>query len=162
MSTLTIGIPGFFLALAPDDARARRGFTRRVARFTIPTGVAAAAATFSTYLAAGAMPATTHAQARSAATLALFAVGIWVLVLVAMPLTRWRVALVTVMAAAIVAPFAVPRIGRVFALVLPAAPVILVAAAIVASSIGGLTLWRRAAARRPARARPPGRARPRR
>jgi cation-transporting P-type ATPase E len=38
ISTLTIGIPGFFLALAPGAPRARPGFTRRVLAFTIPAG----------------------------------------------------------------------------------------------------------------------------
>ena len=34
ISTLTIGVPGFFLALAPGAPRARPGFTRRVLEFT--------------------------------------------------------------------------------------------------------------------------------
>ena len=46
VSTLTIGVPAFFLALAPNARRARPHFLRRVLRFTIPAGVIAAAATF--------------------------------------------------------------------------------------------------------------------
>ena len=49
VSTLTIGIPGFFLALAAGAPRARPGFTRRVLAFTAPAGVAAAAATAVSY-----------------------------------------------------------------------------------------------------------------
>jgi hypothetical protein len=44
ISTLTIGVPGFFLALAPGAPLARPGFTRRVLAFTVPAGTAAAAA----------------------------------------------------------------------------------------------------------------------
>ena len=40
ISTLTIGVPGFFLALAPRVPRARPGFTRRVLTFTLPAGTA--------------------------------------------------------------------------------------------------------------------------
>ncbi|MBC7292356.1 MAG: HAD-IC family P-type ATPase, partial [Actinotalea sp.] len=46
ISTLTIGVPAFFLALAPDARRARPGFLRRVLRFAVPAGLVAAAATF--------------------------------------------------------------------------------------------------------------------
>jgi cation-transporting ATPase E len=46
VSTFTIGIPGFFLALAGDAPRATTGFTKRVLRFTLPAGLCAAAATF--------------------------------------------------------------------------------------------------------------------
>ena len=38
ISTLTIGVPGFFLALGRGAPRARPGFTRRVLAFTIPAG----------------------------------------------------------------------------------------------------------------------------
>ena len=40
ISTLTIGVPGFFLALGRGAPRARPGFTRRVLSFTIPAGAA--------------------------------------------------------------------------------------------------------------------------
>ena len=38
VSTLTIGIPAFFLALAPNTRRYIRGFVERVLRFAIPAG----------------------------------------------------------------------------------------------------------------------------
>ena len=50
LSTLTIGVPAFFLALAPNKERARPHFVRRVMRYAIPGGVVAAVATFVTYL----------------------------------------------------------------------------------------------------------------
>jgi len=58
ISTLTIGVPGFFLALAPGAPRARPGFTRRVLAFTIPAGTAVAAAALASYEIARAVPGT--------------------------------------------------------------------------------------------------------
>ena len=41
LSTLTIGVPAFFLALAPNKERARPHFVRRVMRYAVPSGVIA-------------------------------------------------------------------------------------------------------------------------
>ncbi|MDP6214122.1 MAG: HAD-IC family P-type ATPase, partial [Acidimicrobiales bacterium] len=49
IGTFSIGVPGFFLALAPDTSLVRKGFLPRVLRFSLPTGVAAAIATFVCY-----------------------------------------------------------------------------------------------------------------
>ena len=49
VSTFTIGIPGFFLALAPNSRRYVPGFIVRVLRFTIPAGIVAAAAALVAY-----------------------------------------------------------------------------------------------------------------
>ena len=85
ISTLTIGVPGFFLALAPGAPRARPGFVRRVLEFAIPAGVAVAAAVLATDLIAHAAPGVSQGQARTASLLAAFAMGLWVLGLVALP-----------------------------------------------------------------------------
>ncbi|HEY6635928.1 MAG TPA: HAD-IC family P-type ATPase, partial [Acidimicrobiia bacterium] len=42
ISSLTIGIPAFFLALAPNTTIARPGFVKRVLEFAVPAGVVAA------------------------------------------------------------------------------------------------------------------------
>ncbi|MFJ2607385.1 HAD-IC family P-type ATPase [Streptomyces sp. NPDC087425] len=118
LSTLTIGIPAFFLALAPNRERARPHFVRRVMRYSIPGGVVAGVATFVTYLIArhhytgdGALAAET-----SAATLTLFLVSMWVLAIIARPYTWWRVALVLSMGLAFVVVLAVPWLQHFFAL----------------------------------------------
>ncbi|MGW4230148.1 HAD-IC family P-type ATPase [Streptomyces sp. NPDC004980] len=118
LSTLTIGVPAFFLALAPNTERARPHFVRRVMRYAIPSGVIAAAATFTTYLVArhhyagtGALDAET-----SAATLTLFLVSMWVLAIIARPYTWWRVALVATMGLGFVIVLAVPWLQDFFAL----------------------------------------------
>ncbi|MCF3132862.1 HAD-IC family P-type ATPase [Streptomyces olivochromogenes] len=118
LSTLTIGIPAFFLALAPNKERARPHFVRRVMRYSVPGGVVAGVATFVTYLLArhyytgeGALDAET-----SAATLTLFLISMWVLAIIARPYTWWRVALVASMGVAFVFVLIVPALQSFFAL----------------------------------------------
>ncbi|MFI9247021.1 HAD-IC family P-type ATPase [Streptomyces sp. NPDC053086] len=118
LSTLTIGVPAFFLALAPNTERARPHFVRRVMRYAVPGGVMAAAATFVTYLlarhhysGAGALDAET-----SAATLTLFLISMWVLAIIARPYTWWRMALVAAMGVAFLLVLAVPALQDFFAL----------------------------------------------
>ncbi|MFD9486537.1 HAD-IC family P-type ATPase [Streptomyces sp. NPDC059991] len=118
LSTLTIGIPAFFLALAPNTERAQPHFVRRVMRYAIPGGVIAAVTTFATYLLArhyyvgdGAREAET-----SAATLTLFLVSMWVLAIIARPYTWWRICLVLSMGAAFLLVLAVPGLQTFFAL----------------------------------------------
>jgi cation-transporting P-type ATPase E len=141
ISTLTIGVPGFFLALAPGAPLARPGFTRRVLAFTIPAGTAAAVAGLAAYAIARGTPGVSAAAARTAATLAVFTVGLWVLALIAGLPALLRIALVAVMAGALVLLFAVPLARRVFALQLPPAAVGTWVACIAAAAIAGLTLW---------------------
>ncbi|WP_405472205.1 cation-translocating P-type ATPase [Streptomyces canus] len=118
LSTLTIGIPAFFLALAPNKERARPHFVRRVMRYSVPGGVVAAIATFVTYLIArhhytgtGALDAET-----SAATLTLFLISMWVLAIIARPYTWWRLALVAAMGLGFVLVLMVPWLQDFFAL----------------------------------------------
>jgi cation-transporting P-type ATPase E len=142
ISTLTIGLPGFFLALAPGAPLAQTGFTRRVLAFTIPAGTAAATAGLAAYAIARTADVGITA-ARTAALLAVFTVGLWVLALVAgRPVARAAV-LVAAMVGAAVALFAVPLARRVLALQLPPVTVCIQVACVVLVVIGGLTLWRR-------------------
>ncbi len=142
VSTLTIGVPGFFLALAAGAPRARPGFTRRVLAFTIPAGIAAAAAVLAAYAIARAADGTSTQEARTAAMLALLAVGLWVLGIVA-GRVAWRITLVAAMAACLVPLFAIPLARNIFAVQLPPASVLLQVAGVVFAAIAGLTLWRR-------------------
>ncbi|GAA2483425.1 cation-translocating P-type ATPase [Streptomyces gobitricini] len=118
LSTLTIGAPAFFLALAPNKERAKPHFVRRVMRYAIPGGIVAASATFATYLLARAHysgPDALSAET-SAATLTLFLVSMWVLAIVARPYTWWRIALVAVMGGAFLLVLVVPWLQDFFAL----------------------------------------------
>ncbi|MEU9626189.1 HAD-IC family P-type ATPase [Streptomyces luteogriseus] len=145
LSTLTIGIPAFFLALAPNKERAKPHFVRRVMRYAIPGGVVAAAATFATYLLArehytgpGALDAET-----SAATLTLFLISMWVLAIIARPYTWWRVALVAAMAGAFLLVLVVPWLQHFFALKLVGVTMPWTAVGIAAVAAAALELlWR--------------------
>ncbi|MFI2642741.1 HAD-IC family P-type ATPase [Streptomyces sp. NPDC018610] len=138
LSTLTIGVPAFFLALAPNTERARPHFVRRVMRYAVPGGVVAGAATFVTYLIARGHytgPDALDAET-SAATLTLFLISMWVLAIIARPYTWWRVVLVAAMGAAFVVVLAVPALQHFFALKLvgTSMPWLAVGVAVVASA----------------------------
>lgn len=118
ISSLTIGIPAFFLALAPNKERAQPHFVRRVMRYAVPAGLIAGAATFTSYLLArhhytgpGALAAET-----SAATLTLFLIAMSVLAIVARPYTWWRIGLVATMASAFLVVIVTPMLQHFFAL----------------------------------------------
>jgi cation-transporting P-type ATPase E len=118
IDSLAIGIPSFFLALAPNRRRYLPGFVGRVLRFAIPAGFLVAAAAFAAYALARAdgLPLV---QQRTAATLVTLMLSLGVLVLLAMPLTWRRLVLVGVMVACFIALFPVPAVRRFYALALP-------------------------------------------
>jgi len=139
VGTLTIGIPGFFLALAPDASRARPGFVSRVLRFAVPAGLMAAAATLAAYgLIRG--EGVDLEEARTVATVVLFWIGLVVLTMVAVPLTLARRALVVATGVAFLAVMAIPSIREFFALSLPSGIEWLAAVGIAAIVATGLRL----------------------
>jgi cation-transporting P-type ATPase E len=138
VSALTIGIPGFFLALAPNAERARTGFISRVLRFAAPAGLVAAAATFAAYSLARSEPSTSLESARTVATLVLAGVALWVLSILARPATRPRQWLIASMVGLLVAALALPWTRTFFALTLPR-PVLWLAGVGVAG-LAGLAL----------------------
>jgi cation-transporting ATPase E len=123
IGALTIGIPSFFLALAPSGRRFRPGFVRRVLRFTIPTGFLAATATFLGYSLATHEPAVTTVEAQTTAVMTLTWVGLLILSIVAAPLNRWRLGLVWAMGATAVLAFVLPGSQHFFSLDPPPATV---------------------------------------
>ena len=143
VSTLTIGIPAFVLALAPNERRARTHFVARVARFAIPTGLIAAAATYLTYLAARDQSGTSLREARTTCTLALFAIALWVLALIARTGKERSAWLVPAMATGLAVVLAVPQFRDFFALSVPG-PLLLLAA-VGAVALAGFAMesgWR--------------------
>ncbi|MFE0459003.1 HAD-IC family P-type ATPase [Kitasatospora sp. NPDC058965] len=116
LSALTIGIPAFFLALAPNNERARPGFVRRVLRLAVPAGAIAGTATFTAYALARANHATELKADTSVATLTLFLVAIWVLAIVARPYTWWRLLLIGAMGGAFALVLTVPWLSDFFQL----------------------------------------------
>jgi cation-transporting ATPase E len=143
VSSLTIGIPAFFLALASNAERAQPHFTRRVLRFAGPAGFVAAAATFAGYALAREEPGVSLIAARTTATILLFAVAFWVLSILARPLVPWRAALLAAMVAAFLVIAVTPGTRELFSLELP--PLVVLLAAIGVASLANLVLeggWR--------------------
>jgi cation-transporting ATPase E len=141
ISTLTIGVPAFILALAPSTQRVEPGFVTRVLRFAVPAGIAAAAATFSSYVIARLTPGSTLAADRTTAVITLAAVALWVLALIARPYTWWRLALIAAMAAGFVLVLAVPWTRTFFSL-RPYNPATdLIALAIAGCAAAALTVY---------------------
>lgn len=96
ISWLTIGIPAFFLALAPNSRRYVPGFLPRVLRFAIPVGAIVALAAMFTY-ASILEDSVTVRIASSAAVISVVTIGLWVLACLGRPFKPWKVALITAM-----------------------------------------------------------------
>ena len=75
MTALTIGIPAFFLALAPNRDLVAPNMVARVLRFSAPAGVIAAIASFWRSWSGRVSTVTSLEQDRTTATIALFLVG---------------------------------------------------------------------------------------
>jgi cation-transporting ATPase E len=116
IGAVTIGIPSFFLALAPNTERFRPGFVARVARFAVPAGTLAAIATFLAYTLVKNQAGVTLAQARTTAVMVLTWIGLLVLSIIAAPLDRARLALVWSMAGLFLLALLLPLTQAFFAL----------------------------------------------
>ena len=136
IDTLTIGVPGFFLALAPNKRRYVPGFVRRVLRFAIPSGCVVAATTLIAYVVARSH-GFTLAQQRTAAVVVALVLGLSVLILLAMPLTWRRLVLVAAMISGFGVLFPLAAVRHFYALDFPAT---LIWITVLAAGIGVLAL----------------------
>ncbi len=123
VGTLTVGIPAFFLALAPSDGPWRTDrFLREVGRFAVPAGIAAGLGVTATYLIALNVFDLGLLQSRTAATTALIIIGLY-LVLALEATSRSRARLVGVMCgllfATYVAVLLLPGLRSFFELAVP-------------------------------------------
>ncbi|WP_367138458.1 HAD-IC family P-type ATPase [Saccharothrix sp. HUAS TT1] len=118
ISALTIGIPGFVLALGPNRRRYVPGFLRRVLRLAVPTGVVIGLAAFAGDLVIRSLdPGGGRAAGQTVATVVVLVASLWTLSLLSRPLTGWKVALLAGLAAAAAVVLAVPVLaGDVFLL----------------------------------------------
>ncbi len=116
VGTFSIGVPGFFLALAPEVDLIRPGFLNRVLRFSIPAGVITGAATLFAYEAARRNTDIDLDQARTLATVTLLSLGLVVLAVASRPVRHWKLGLVLAMMAGYVVVFAVPFLRNYFEL----------------------------------------------
>jgi len=113
VSTLTIGVPGFFLALAPNLRRYQAGFIRRVLRFAVPVGVVVGSVGYIAYRVARLVePSGGRAGARTVAALVVLAVALWTLSVLARPITGWKALLLGAVTGATVLAVAIPQLGH--------------------------------------------------
>ena len=126
IGALTIGMPAFILALAPNTRRYIPGFLKRVVHFALPGGVATA---LSVLACAWTLPRIMGwdvagspadlASLRATEAIVLFVMGVFVLARVARPLNGWRGILVAAFASAGVIGMFIPFVARFFALIVP-------------------------------------------
>ena len=142
IGSLTIGIPAFLLALAPNTRRYIPGFLKRVVRFAVPSGFAIAASVLATAVIAPRVLGlnlddvvannliasrfiVSNVQAlvttRSICSVIVFVLGILVLASVAKPLRSWRGIMVALFAAAGVAGAFIPFTAKFFEIHVPTA-----------------------------------------
>jgi cation-transporting ATPase E len=139
MSSLAIGIPAFFLALAPNNRRYRPGFLRRVLIFAVPVGVIAAIAMLTNYYLAISVGADRVAAGTSTAII-LMALSVWALFYLARPLNCWKLALISAMFIAFATVVSVPGIAGLarFQIDWAALPTTLIIAALAIVLLGVL------------------------
>ena len=138
VSALTIGIPGFFLALMPNKERFRPGFFKRVLVFAVPAGIIAAASAWTSY-AITLWLGEPILNAQQSATVTLFIVATGVLAIAARPLNLVRWGIIAGMVSAFVAVLYIPPLSEFFALSLGPERYSLVAVAV--GIVGAIAVW---------------------
>ena len=150
IGALTIGMPAFILALAPNTRRYIPGFLKRVVTFALPGGIATA---LSVLLASWTLPNVMGwdvvnndadlSALRATSAIILFLMGVFVLARVARPLNSWRGALVAGFAAAGIIGAFIPFVANFFALILPTGATMVATLIALAGSalIFALCLW---------------------
>ena len=116
---LSVGIPGVFLALAPDHRRSRPGFLPRVVRFAVPAGLIAGTASLIVYFTALAAQGSNLTESRTAATVTLLGVGLAILIRLTGSLPSWRWALIAAMGVGVVLALTLPFTQTFFDLEYP-------------------------------------------
>jgi len=143
-ASLTIGVPGFFLALGPSSGRYRsEGFLRELARFALPAGTAAGLGVISSYLFTLNVLGASLREARTVAVTVLVLVGLYLILALEAEGRRRGAgvsALCLLLLAAYVAVLLVPPLRSFFALVLPGPGPVAAAVVGAALAIGGLAV----------------------
>jgi cation-transporting ATPase E len=127
VSTLTIGVPAFFLALAPNRRMYHPGILGRLLRYAAPTGLIAAATTIASFAILRGIVDQEHA--RAVATVGLWITAFWILCVLARPLDRWRALLLAVMLGGFLFAITVPLARDFFAMPVRFEPSLLVGVA---------------------------------
>jgi cation-transporting ATPase E len=107
LSALTIGIPAFFLSLAPNNRRYVPGFLRRVLGFALLTGIVIAVLIFASYFTSTSLGSSSQLASTVAASVVMV-IGAWVLFCLARPVNYWKTLLIVTLGAVFVGLLAIP------------------------------------------------------
>jgi magnesium-transporting ATPase (P-type) len=150
-ASLTVGIPTFFLALAPSTGPWRPdGFVHTIARFSVPAGVIVGTGVVAGYLFALHTLSLSVPDSRTVALTTLIACGLYLVMALESGGSRRRSTLVAgmcaVMGALYVAALLIPSTRSFFALTLPDAGMVATsllasAVSIAALALSGFSLW---------------------
>lgn len=114
---LTIGVPGFFLSLAPNGRLYKPGFLKRTLLISVPSGLVLGAAALVTYMIAGVGTEAGH----TGATISLIIGALTLLAVLARPWNPLRLGLVVAMGVGAILGLIIPRIREFFAFEWPSA-----------------------------------------
>ncbi len=158
-ASLTIGIPAFFLALAPSSGPVRRErFMRDLLAFTVPAGLVTAAAIVTAYLLVRGPLDGSVTLGRTAAVMVATAMGLAVVVMLEREsrggVRRWIWMMVAGFALAFTLGLVAPALRAFFEVQLPTAPAWAVTGAVTVAGIATLVATRAIAGRSPAGADP--------
>ncbi|QQM66587.1 HAD-IC family P-type ATPase [Actinomyces weissii] len=139
VSSLTIGVPAFVLALAPSRRRYQEGFLARVLSLAVPAGLLAGTCTLAahTWLVWSGVDGT---QVTTGSTLVLVACGLALLTLTARPLLGWRLGLILLMGVLAVLGVLVPQARDFFSLAWPTEPTWLIVGTMTGCALTGMGL----------------------
>lgn len=152
IGAVTIGVPGFALSFRRADAPCQPGYLARVLRFSVPAGLVASVATFWGYWMVRASGADLP-QGRTAATIALTIMGLWIVYRLASPVGWLERALLAGLTAGFGLMF-VPPLARFYALDTPPIELTAELLASLMGLIAGLELALRVSRLRPRAIRP--------
>ena len=111
IGSCAIGIPALFLAMLPNKERVKKGFLGRILTASIPNGVLIAIFVSSTFVISYKYGGASLELARTLSVLMLAGVSLVILFKVALPITLFKILLVTLMMGIILLGFITP-IGR--------------------------------------------------
>ena len=144
IGALSIGIPAFFFALAPNNQRYQPGFLRRVLGFSLPVGAVIAAAMFACYYLLIGWRNLDVAAAGTSVSVVVMAIGLAVLAKLSQPVRGWKLALILACEAVFVACVMWQPLASLFSFefnwaTLPVIAVIVVLAVVAAVILQKLT-----------------------
>ncbi|MBP1743761.1 MAG: magnesium-transporting ATPase [Firmicutes bacterium] len=142
-SELTIGIPAFFMALAPNLTRYKPGFVARVLRFVFPVGAIIAVSALTTFIMAQNSPGATLEESMTVTTLVLVSISMWVVVILSRPLTRFMAGFIATMLALLGVVYSTPFLRYFFALTVTQWVVFVLAGLIILTAVFLIeAIWR--------------------